>query len=455
MKLVIRLFNLIYIVLAAVACVCLLTKPIVLIDASVGLEQKQITNLIYPSLKDQVTEDEWNDCIKYSLDDQGKFKVDLNLEIPSIQLFTKNADEVTQQLTDQVTKTFNQMVDKLKPTIKELAKVIAKKAAKDSIKDSIANQITTNSSDPSGDAYQIMADCNIDDEYIDNMTEDIFDTLLGDEEAGIEPVKTVDELMDHVDDYVADVCEKLANGGIEGYSTDPAERAEQVENMSDNIKTQLESQLIEAGLCDEDGNLVDLESAMDDLLATMLDQLFGTAEEETDSEESRAFKRVTMVNAEDSSAEEEESKLTLKIKEILNKKLEEFDLKGKITQYSFVPWILLAVLILPWAVFIVLTLIRTIRKTKVWSKPWVVFSFAFIQVILGVVLYLATAKFMTQLLGLLPDIDNPAIDILKNSTLSVKTGTFIPSILYIVMIPLSIVYVILCHKIKKEYKNNK
>ena len=172
-----------------------------------------------------------------------------------------------------------------------------------------------------------------------------------------------------------------------------------------------------------------------------------------ENEEEKIEKRLIM--RAEGSEEEEESKLNAKIREILNKKIEEFNIKGILEQYWFIPLVFTGVLVLPWAIFIIITIFRSLRKSKCWTKSWVIFTFAILQVILGIVLYLATAKFMSQILGIIPLPENPAIEIIKQSTLIVETSSFIPSILYLVMIPLSIVYIILAHKVKKQYKAEK
>lgn len=470
MKIVVKIMNLIYIVLAAIACTALLTKPIVQINAAVALPKEQVTELIYPQLQDQIKRDDWDNAIDHSLDENGNLTISLDLSISSAATFKKDPAQVTTDLTDQIAKTVDELVTKLKPAIKELAKSVALNAAHDAIKDNIAEQIKN--SNPDSDAAQIMEEVGIDDEYIDNMTSDVYDWLLGNPDEGVEPVKTVDELMEKVEgEYITDVCGKLADAGVAGFSTDPEERAAQIAEMSGTIEAQLQDSLSQFGLCDEEGNINNIDNAIDEFLANMIDQLLGggssSGEEGKTSEEATPVEgeptvegepkaeKVLRVSREAVEGEEEESKLTAKIREILNQKIAEFKLEDYIAQYSWVPIVLALVLIFPWAVFVVITLIRTIRRRKVWTKSWVVFTLAFIQLILGIVLYLATSKFMGKLLELLPDMNNPYVDMLKYSTLSVKTGTFLPSIIYLAMIPFTIVYIILCHKVKKQYKADK
>ena len=68
---------------------------------------------------------------------------------------------------------------------------------------------------------------------------------------------------------------------------------------------------------------------------------------------------------------------------------------------------------------------------------------------------MVTTKFIGKILEVisLPE-DSPAA-LLNNASLSVQTSSFIPSILYLVMIPLTIVYIILAHRVKKQHKIEK
>lgn len=446
MKLVLKIFNLAYIVLAAVACVALLTAPIVQIDASIRAPKEQAVELIYPMFEGQgIEKADFEVAFEKSLDENKTIGFDLNLSLPATSTISKDASEITKSLTDQVNTTVDQIVKNLNPTVKELAKLIAKKAGKDAIKDSIAKQIDTTNP---GQSAQIMQDCGITDEYIDNMTEDVLNSLLGNEEEGVEAVKTVDELMDRIDGNISDVCHKLSEGEVAGYEPDGLD--EKIASMNDDIEKQLKDALLEAKLCDEDGNINDVDAAIDELLATFLDGLMNG-----DSSSDPATKAAPIRVLADDGSEEQESKLNAKIREFLTQKIEEFNINGIVEQFWFVPLIITFGLMLPWLIFILITLIRTLRKKKVWTKSWVIFVFAILQVVFGLALYIATASFTTQILDIIPLPDNPAIEIVRASSLSIQTSTFIPSILYLVMIPMTIVYMVLAHKVKKDYKSEK
>lgn len=446
MKLVLKIFNLVYIVLAAVACVALLTKPLVAINADVNVPKEQVTQFLLPSFEDQgITEKDLNQALIPSLNEKGMFNLKLDVNVPAASLFIKDSKQITEDLTKQIGDSVNDLITRLNPTIKELAKLIAKKEGGKAIKESIADQIKI--TNPEGDTAAIMEQAGITDDYIENMTGTVLDALLGTPTEG--PVQNVGELMSKIDNNIDDICEKLAATGVEGYPTDPVERQEKVDAMKGDIEVQLQAALEDAQLCDADGNIKDIDGAIEDLLVSFLDQLMGEGSSEDDPEE---VSKALIKRADNGT--EEESKLNAKIREYLNKKIEEFNINGIVEQYWFVPAIFAGVLMLPWIIFILITAIRTLRK-KCWTKSWVIFTFAIIQVVLGVVLYLITTKFIGQMLEIIPLPEHPAIEIIKNSTLGIQTCTFIPSIIYLAMIPLTIVYMILAHKVKKDYKQKK
>lgn len=447
MKLFLKLFNIIYIALAAVACVALLTKPLVSIDASLNLHKDTISNLVYPSVEDQVKKEDFDNALSKSLDENGNINIGLHIYVPAATVIYKDATSISNGLTEEMTTAADNLINKLTPTVKELAKLIAKDASKTAIKQSIAAQIS--SSNPDSDPHAIMQDAGIDDEYIQTLTDDVFDLLLGNEEENIDRVETIDELVLAIDDNISDICTKLADAGVPGYPSDPVELQAKIDSMSDNIEEELKKSFMDANLCDEDGKIADVDAVMDEVLIKFIDKLIG---EETEEEpEEKSLIRYTRAESE----EEKETELKQKIRKLLTKKIDELNIKNIVEQYWFIPLVITLLLVLPWLLFIIITLFRTLRRNKYWTKSWVIFTFASVQVGLGIVLYVFTTRFMSQVVNLLPLPESPAVDVLKGSSLAVKTSSFIPSILYLVMIPLSIIYIICAFKAKKDYKKSK
>ena len=103
----------------------------------------------------------------------------------------------------------------------------------------------------------------------------------------------------------------------------------------------------------------------------------------------------------------------------------------------------------PWVLFGLVTLIRTLRRRKIWTKPWIVFVFAFIQVFLGLVLTYGLKYFIPLFEGVIPE---AAREYLAGLSIDIRTGCLAASFIYLAFIPFTIVYIIFAHRLKKEYK---
>ena len=187
----------------------------------------------------------------------------------------------------------------------------------------------------------------------------------------------------------------------------------------------------------------DVDTALSKLIEEMLG---GGSSSEESGETNKAHYR-----AEGSSSEEE---LNAAVKEYIQKLLpidSIYSFTEQADQYStYVALGLIALFAFPWALFGLVTLIRTLRKRKIWTKPWIVFFFAFLQVIFGVVLTYGT-KYAIPLIGkYVPQLK----EFLESSQLGldIRTGCLIPSFVYLAFIPLTIAYIIVAHPVKYEYK---
>jgi len=153
-------------------------------------------------------------------------------------------------------------------------------------------------------------------------------------------------------------------------------------------------------------------------------------------------------------SEQEESKLTTAIKDYIKSVLPMdaiYSMAEKADQYSnYVAIGIIALFAFPWALFGLVTLIRTLRKRKIWTKPWIVFFFAFIQVFLGIILTYGAKYAMPLVAKYVPKV----AEILESTQLGldIRTGCLIPSFVYVAFIPLTIVYAIIAHPVKYEYK---
>lgn len=173
----------------------------------------------------------------------------------------------------------------------------------------------------------------------------------------------------------------------------------------------------------------------------------------------KSIKRDEVVDREASA--QEESKLILTVQEKI-KGLLPMGTINRITQKSVrkvTPLLFtayFALLAFPWVLFGLITFIRLFKKEKCWTKLWVVYVFAFIELLLGVVLTVAFSKIMPKLVdtvaGRLPSKYQTYANVIKDSTVTVKTNCFVASYVYLEMIVLGIIYAIIAHRLKVNNK---
>lgn len=143
----------------------------------------------------------------------------------------------------------------------------------------------------------------------------------------------------------------------------------------------------------------------------------------------------------------------LPLDSITNINLDEMIGIANMTMYAYLGLCLLASL--PWLLFFIFTLVRTLRKRKCWAKPWFIFVFAFLELILGAGLYFGLKYGLTFALdkfgGMLP-IPEEYAGLLAGISISFKMHCLWAGIVYLAMIPYTIVYMVFAHGAKKEYK---
>lgn len=186
----------------------------------------------------------------------------------------------------------------------------------------------------------------------------------------------------------------------------------------------------------------DIDSAMDALISGFLGGNSGEGD-------SRAITRAEDAQLQ-SNAESEDS-LKESIKAYLMKLIPTnvSESSGQIGEKA--PYILLAVVVLfalPWGWFALVTLFRTLRKNKCWTRPGIVIWGALLQVILGVVLTYGT-KFAWPYIA-------SRVEALKEYANSIdfdlRTGCLIPSFIWLGIAVSAIPYWIIRRPLKTRYK---
>lgn len=439
MKLVLKILNIVYLVFAAVAITCFCTKPYIEINGGYKVKGEQIAEFLPEEIETYLSKDEIKSII-----DEKEVKVTLDIAVPAKIVFNyKDKEATTKTINEMIDKTVTGTMTELKPTIHDLAEAIAKKVANSLIYQAIEKYADQYKNPEISDVTIALNDAGIDAVYIENFTEEVFDTLQSGE-------ATIDSVMTIVDSKMVDVVAKLENSGIIAQGSG----LELGNETSEQIKAEMTESFKTMGICDENGNITDIDKAMENLLAGLLDTLIKEGDSEPDSEKQNTEKH--LIHRGDPSpeeVEETEDELTIKVRQLIDKYIADIDIPGYVTQYGLYIFIITLFLMLPWAILAIVSLIRLIRPKKCWVKTWYVFVFAFEQLLLGVVITIATSKFLPQIANVLPLGDLK--EVLNSLTLTVKTSSFIPSILYLAMIPFGIVYGILAHKVKKEYKRAK
>ena len=453
MKLVLKIFNMIYLVFAAVAITCFCTRPYIEIKGGYKVQGEQIAEFLPPEIEDYLTKDE----IKNIIDSQ-EVKVNLDISVPAKIVFNyKDKEATTNTINEMINATVDGTMKELRPTIHDLAVAISKKVANSLIYQAIKEYTEKYKiDDPQYTDTAVALDAaGIDAGYIENFTEEVYATLQTED-------ATIDSVMVVVDSKLVDVVAKLENAGVieEGSGLTLGNET------SEQIKEQMTETFKAMNICDEDGNITDIDKAMESLLAGLLDNLIQDGSEPKpepepapegepvpEEEPKGDTKLILRDEPAKEDVEEAEDELTQKVRKLIDKYIAQIDIPSYVTEYGLYIFLATLFLMLPWALLLIVSLIRIIRPKKCWVKPWFVYVFAFEQLLLGVVLTIATTYFLPQIAGIIPLGD--LADVLSSLTLSVQTSSFIPSILYLVMIPVGIVYAVFAHKVKKQYKEDK
>ena len=395
MKLVLKIFNAVYLVLAAVAITCFFTRPYVDLKGSYTLKGNQVADIIMKANVKDITQEEVLEIVG-----EESIKIDFGAKVETKYVINFNDKEgLKNSILQPLETTKNNVLDKVFPLVNNVVKKMATKTAINIIREQIENKIKELS--PTTEPKQAMENAKITDAYIKEFAERVYDRATT-TDPDLLPVTVHDIMVDVVKDYTLDVVKRLGEqAGIPAFLIDQEKISQ---DMTDSIEVTMTAKFIENEFAQADGTIIDLKA-----------------------------------------------KVKSKVEEQVNKTLDEY--ATSFSDYSLYYFIALLALVAPWLALAIFSIIRIIRRKKIWVKSWYVFAFASIQLILGVVLTIATSKFLPQIANVLPLEDFK--DVLSSLTLDVKTSSFLPSILYLAMIPLTIVYMILAHRVKKNYKLEK
>lgn len=458
-KLIVRLFNIIFLAFSAISLVMIFTKPII----DIGVNIPMPTDLIYDAMHkeeeggktekiilrdsssegssseeimDKITKEDLEECL-------GDVKLQVSVSIPSpFKYDYKDEKAINTLIKDSIDATVESNIEPITTGFKKLVKKVAGTVASDAITSAIKDEIAKNAKGE--DVEAIFEEYGIE-EDVDNLVDTVFEKM----EEGVTPA----QLAETISEESKAIAQKLADGGVEGF-----------EGVTEFDTTEIEEQMTkmfdEAGLIDpETGKIMNIDQALIMLLDSIpLGDDSSNPEQNTETTEQVITKKLGVKL---SDAAEDEEELNQKVKDLVDgllvdikKSIDELEIPfSEYIQYAF--YGLLALMAFPWALLLLITFIRTLRKKKCWTKPWVVFFFGSLQLVFGIGLTVAASKLLPTLTNSLVSESSNVSSLIGGASLLIKTGVYVPSILYLVMIPLTIAYMIVAHKVKKEFKQYK
>lgn len=493
----IRIFNGVYLALTGVAIGALCTQPIVSLSTSITLpaetlsdilesvignndsegEPQEETKVYLPSIKREGDISSLGEYINPDVikNEIGDITISINdVAIPASACFKLgNANYLQDLILSKESGVLHKAIDdasaSVAPTFKRIIKVVALGVASKEVKDQITSKLDEFKT---GDAvtselYEQIGG----DETVNAITENIYNLLDNAGEEGVAVDNLVDTLLNGTEENpegIMTILEDLKEQEVPGFS--------ELNLETDIDKEEIQEQLIDAlqnipGLVSENEDGETVISSLDDALAALLGMLTGSTqdsgenkeeqteqkEEQKEEEQKEEETKKVLVRAETNNGSSD-SKLQKQITDLIESKIPDAVWNIDLSLGGFTPYILfglIALSIAPWAIFGLVTLIRTLRIRKCWTKPWIIFVFAFIQMVLTV----GTVVALKYLLPLGKNLLTPSLgqygDIANTLTLSVNSSIAIPGIIYLVMIPLSIAYAIICKKEKKQFKADK
>ena len=109
---------------------------------------------------------------------------------------------------------------------------------------------------------------------------------------------------------------------------------------------------------------------------------------------------------------------------------------------------LIAIFALPWLWFGIVTILRTIRRSKFWTRPMIVLFWAFPQLIFGIGLTYGSKYILPFLATKFEQVE----EYVNSFSFDIRTGCLIPSFVYLGVLAMTIVYWIIRRPIKIQYK---
>jgi hypothetical protein len=453
MKSVIRIFNLIIMAVSGLAAALLFINSTLTFNSRISFDNAFINNF-FSTIVDKInqpTQSETDPVLKEPFvneinvtkilgTDHVNLKVQFDLSFSEINTLMGKLDKelVNQELLD---KNLSSIFADLHEAVNILTEYTARTALRSVAKKEIYKQVRKSLEDTGypSTATDIMDEVGMNDNYFRGFAKTLYDAAnipdnpsTAKEDDGCSVNKFVQTIKSQLED-VLDEADEITNGHVnkEAMLNNP--------DLDNELRNGFISVITAADLIQSDGEtFVKMEKAAYVFLAKILkEQLSGT---------------VSPDELEPQVGESREAYAERLSKLYAHNMLP--DVFYTITGYSslglFIGVIVFAAI---WIILIVITLIRTFSS----KKPWTIFGPWFwivgsLQVVLGLALtifckfYLPSMSFMQRALEGSP---------IKSIAVAPRTSMLIPSMIFLGMIVFAIVYTIIAHPVKKEYKDKR
>ena len=453
MKSVIRIFNLIIMAVSGLAAALLFINSTLTFNSRISFDNEFINNYFSTVVEsiNQPTQSETDPVLKEPFineinvtkilgTDHVNLKVQFDLSFSEINTLMGKQDKelVNQELLD---KNLSSIFADLHEAVNILTEYTARTALRSVAKKEIYKQVRKSLEDTGypSTATDIMDEVGMNDNYFRGFAKTLYDAAnipdnpsTAKEDDGCSVNKFVQTIKSQLED-VLDEADEITNGRVnkEAMLNNP--------DLDNELRNGFISVITAADLIQSDGEtFVKMEKAAYVFLAKILkEQLSST---------------VSPGELEPQVGESREAYAERLSKLYAHNMLPDvfYTIIGYSSLGLFIGVIVFAAI---WAILIIITLIRTFSS----KKPWTIFGPWFwivgsLQVVLGLALtifckfYLPSMSFMQRALEGSP---------IKSIAVAPRTSMLIPSMIFLGMIVFAIIYTIIAHPVKKEYKDSK
>lgn len=455
MKSVIRIFNFVIMGVAAIAMILLFVTSTFTFNSRISIDNKFISNYfndvvkqinvgsIDPSETDPVLKENYiNDIdVTHVLGTDHinlTMAVDLNFSEVSSLMGKEDRDLINQELisknVDGVFKDLHDAVDILTEyTARTVLRGVAKKEVYKQLKKSLEEK---GSSTP---AIDIMEEVGMNDNYFRGFAKALYDTANTSSDPE-DPEKgcTVDAFTDVIIDQlklVINEADEVTGGQVDinAMINDP--------NLRENLKSNFTKVLNNAGLMSSDGNsCVKISQATYIFLAKSLKENLSSSTSIPASELEQQLGE---------SKEHYANRLTkLYVYSVLPDAF--YQIAGYVCLGLLIGVIVFAII---WGILLIITVVRTFSR----EKPWTIFGPWFwivgsLQIVLGLALTIFAKFYLPSLSFIQSKLEGTPI---QSFAIAPRTSILVPSIIFIAMIVFAIVYAILAHSVKVDYRNKR